>query len=76
MICRVLVSIRIFEYFRGRIFESTFFQQIPALLIAVILIHVSSHMSHHRFLLHISSLYCWSAFRSRYYRQISNFSVI
>ena len=31
---RVLVSIRIFEYFRGRIFESTFFQRIPALVMA------------------------------------------
>ena len=31
--CRVLESIRIFEYFRGRIlFESTFFQRIPALV--------------------------------------------
>ena len=29
--CRVLVSIQIFEYFCGWIFESTFFQRIPAL---------------------------------------------
>ena len=35
--CRVLASVRIFEYFRSRIFESLFFRRIAALAISRVL---------------------------------------